>query len=358
MNAIIDRGWVGRLRRAPALDADSYGDFCEGMRGFIFGRLGGAAKAQSDAAAAAAKAAGRPLERVNDVRALFDHVPVVATRNRMLRTAQEMMWRRYREAFYADRGTWESELASFDTKGPGTVSYDAAWDPPAYVKHPIHIQPGGYGGDPLCGYWYHHASNVFFIGANNQDEFHASLAQAARGPADGKVARVIDLGCSIGQLTVTMKEKFPAAEVIGLDVAAAQVRYAHKRAAELGVECHFVQRLAEDTKYPDGHFDVVTAFLLFHEVSLEAGAKIVAEAFRILRPGGVFNVFDFPTALKTQDPYFRYFMDVDHTDNCEPYSVAFVDSDFDALLTGAGFKIERGNADVMLARTTYAVKPA
>jgi hypothetical protein len=36
-------------------------------------------------------------------------------------------------------------------------------------------------------------------------------------------------------LTVTAKERFPGAQVWGLDVAAGQVRYAHKRAAELGV---------------------------------------------------------------------------------------------------------------------------
>jgi ubiquinone/menaquinone biosynthesis C-methylase UbiE len=92
-------------------------------------------------------------------------------------------------------------------------------------------------------------------------------------------------------------------------------------------------------------------------VSLEAGANIVREAFRILRPGGVFNIFDFPTGSTISDPYFHYFMDVDSKDNCEPYSVDFTASDFDALLTRSGFKIERGAQDIMLARTTYATKP-
>ncbi len=357
MNAMIDRGWVGRLKRAPDLSAEIYADFCESMRGFIFGPMGNAMRQQTSAALTKAKAAGQDPARVNDIRALFDPLPVVATRNRMLRTAQEMMWRRYREVFHANDGAFLAELASYDKKGPGSVEYDATWDPPAYVKHPIHIQPGGYGGDPLVGYWYHHASNVFFMGANTQDEFHVSLAAAMRGPADGKISRIIDVGCSIGQLTVTLKERFPTAQVYGLDVAAPQVRYAHKRAAEMGVECHFVQRLAEDTKFPDGHFDAVTAFLLFHEVSLEAGEKIVQEAFRILRPGGVFNVFDFATSLAKPDPFFSYFMDVDSKDNCEPYSVAFTSSDFDGLLARCGFEIKRGEQDIMLARTTYATKP-
>ena len=358
MNAIVDRGWVGRLKRAPELDAETYGEFCESMRSFIFGPMSKAIAPQVAAVIEKAKTAGRDLERVNDVRAIFDPLPIVTARNRLLRSAQEMMWRRYRETFHAQDDVFRSELATYDHKGPGTVAYDADWDPPAYVKHPIHIQPGGYGGDPLVGYWYHHASNVFFIGANTQDEYHLSLAAATRVPKDGKMSRILELGCSIGQLTVTLKERFPNAQVYGLDVAAPQVRYAHKRAAELGVECHFVQRLAEDTKFPDGHFDAVTAFLLFHEVSLEAGAKIVQEAFRILRPGGIFTVFDFPTGHKNNDPYFTYFMDVDSKDNCEPYSVGFTGSDFDGLLKKTGFMVERGEQDIMLACTTYAEKPA
>lgn len=358
MNAMTDRGWVGRLKRDPDLSAETYGDFCEGMHVFVFGKLGRAAKAAAEAEAAKAKEAGRALDRVNDVRALFDPLPIVGARNRLLRSTQEMMWRRYRQWFNSDPTKWESELATYDAKGPGTVEYDASWDPPAYAKRAIHIQPGGYGGDPICGYWYHHASNAFFAGANTQDEYHISLAKTSRPPADGKVARVIDLGCSIGQLTVALKERFPKAEVTGLDVAAAQVRYAHKRAVDLNVDCRFVQRLAEDTKYPDGHFDMVVAFLLFHEVTLDAGRKIVAEAFRLLRPGGVFTVFDFPTGFKTYEPYFRYFMEVDHQDNGEPYELDFIASDFDGLLTKTGFQVSRGEQDVMLARTTYAVKPA
>jgi hypothetical protein len=172
--APIDRGWIGRLKRPPELDAESYADFCEGMRGFIFGPLSQAIAPQAAAVVERAKGAGRDLSRVNDVRALFDPLPIVAARNRLLRTAQEMMWRRYRQTFHARGAVYASELVSFDSQGPGTVEYDAAWDPPAYVKHPIHIQPGGYGGDPLVGYWYHHASNVFFVGANTQDETTAA----------------------------------------------------------------------------------------------------------------------------------------------------------------------------------------
>ena len=41
-----------------------------------------------------------------------------------------------------------------------------------------------------------------------------------------------------------------------------------------GQDIHYAQRLAEDTKFPDGYFDVVGTCLLFHEVSAEAAKKI------------------------------------------------------------------------------------
>ena len=71
MNAIVDRGWVGRLKRAPELDAETYGEFCESMRSFIFGPMSKAIAPQVAAVIEKAKTAGRDLERVNDVRAII-----------------------------------------------------------------------------------------------------------------------------------------------------------------------------------------------------------------------------------------------------------------------------------------------
>ncbi len=70
------------------------------------------------------------------------------------------------------------------------------------------------------------------------------------------------------------------------------VRYAHMRAADLGIDVNFAQRLAEDTKFPDNHFDTVTAFLLFHEVNIQGSVDIIREAHRVLRPGGKFLAVD------------------------------------------------------------------
>ena len=155
------------------------------------------------------------------------------------------------------------------------------------------MQPGGYVGDPFAGHIYHYGTNNFWLGKNYQDEMHGQLAEAVpTPPADGKVLRILDLDCSVGQMSVALKERYPDAEVWGIDVGGPMVRYAHMRAADLGVDVNFAQRLAEDTKFPDNYFDIVTSFLLFHEVTSDAAMKIIKEAHRITRPGGVFFARD------------------------------------------------------------------
>ena len=71
--------------------------------------------------------------------------------------------------------------------------------------------------------------------------------------------------------------RFPDAEVWGVDVGGPMVRYAHMKAADMGVAVNFAQRLAENTGFPANHFDLVVSNLVFHEVS-EQGAKNIIKA--------------------------------------------------------------------------------
>jgi ubiquinone/menaquinone biosynthesis C-methylase UbiE len=166
-------------------------------------------------------------------------------------------------------------------------------------KHEIHIQPGGYVGDPLGGCVYHYGVNVFTLDLKSEDQFHRDLAAIVPIPSDGKAQRFLDIGTGVAQLPMALKERFPQAEIWGIDVGTPMLRYGHMRAIEQNLEIHLAQRLAEDTKFEDNSFDVVTAYILFHEVPTEHAKKILAEVRRILRPGGVFFPVDFKTYSQT-----------------------------------------------------------
>ncbi len=353
----MDRGRIGRLQRPPTLEVESYHDFCTTVRDFVFSDLTAPAAAAAQAAIDQASISERPdLNDSATIQSILKPVPPVAVRSRVLRSVQEMTWARIRVALYDEEAEFDDQLASAENAGPGSLSLDPELRAPPYTAHEFHIQPGGYGDEKFAGAVYHHGTNVFYQGMNHQDEVHFALADFLKVPEDGSVNRILDLGCSVGQGTVALKEAHPQAEVWGIDVAAPQLRYGHKRASDLDVNVNFAQRLAEDTKFPDSHFDVVNAFILFHEVPESAAIDIIKEAYRVLRPGGVFNVFDLPTEQTNQTPYIRFVYDLDRADNGEAFAPDFVRSDFRALLRAQGFEVEKGPRLVMVVEGLYCTK--
>jgi ubiquinone/menaquinone biosynthesis C-methylase UbiE len=209
---------------------------------------------------------------------------------------------------------------------------------PAYAQVDFHLQPGSYWQDELSGFLYHYGTKVFFRGDNDHDELHAKLVARVPAPADGRVQQVLDLACSVGQSTTAFKARFPQAAVTGIDYSAPMLRVAHRRAAMLGSDVTFAQRLIEDTRYPAQQFDIVFAFIVFHELPLRIIRDTVREAARVTRPGGIFAVYDF-TGTAAQSPFQRYHRWWDARHNGEPYSQDFCDCDFDAILAEHGFVV-------------------
>ena len=269
---------------------------------------------------------------------IFHRDPMVATRHRVWYSAHCYEHDLLDAAFTARADVLLDEMDAAAKVGPGKLVLDSQMKIPDYTKHEIHQQPGGYVGHPFAGHIYHYATNQFYRGANDQDQRHRSYAADCRVPADGKVKRILDLGCGIGQLAVALKERFPEADVTGIDVAAPMLRYAHMRAVDLGADVNFVQRLAEDTKFPDGHFDVVASYILFHEVTADATRQILAEVARVLRPGGIFYPLDFNHRVKPS-PGRLYGGYQDHIFNNEVWRQEYAGLDFAGEMKKAGFEL-------------------
>jgi ubiquinone/menaquinone biosynthesis C-methylase UbiE len=275
------------------LDLNSAQAFLTGFRKFVARQVNPVARSRADAfieSKGLAKDADMPSPQAY---AFMLGDPVYAWASRLSVTTQQLTWQTLLDHYHGKADFYLSEMERADKAGPGTLELNPDLKLPEYTRHEIHIQPGGYVGDPFAGHVYHVGTKNFYQEENDHDEIHAALAADIRLPADGKVRRVLDLGCGIGQLTTACKDRFPDAEVWGLDAGGPMVRYSHMRATKMNSEVHFAQRLAEDTKFPDNHFDIVTSYIMFHEVTQEASRKIIAEAHRILRPGGVFIPFDF-----------------------------------------------------------------
>jgi len=152
--------------------------------------------------------------------------------------------------------------------------------------------------------------------------------------------RILDLGTTSGKNLLPYCTAFPQAEVHGIDVAAPVLRYGHALAEHEGLAAHFSQQNAEQTDFPDGHFDLIVSSFFFHEVALKATRKILAECKRLLAPGGLMVHMELPDEASVS-PYENFFWNWDTHNNNEPWYTAFRAEDPLALCAAAGFDAAR-----------------
>ncbi len=285
--------------------------------------------------------------------------PALKSYYRVKRSLQEAFWTALSDSFNKRRDEILAALDEVDQSGPGSLEYDPNWANaiPDYANLEIHLQPGGYAREDLAGIYYDYGLKVFLGGAADNDQLSKFIAMGTAVPNDGQVQRILDLGVSAGATTIALKERHPEAEVWGIDISAPMVRYAHLRAIEAGAEIHLRQMAAEDLDFPDNHFDAALAVLLFHELPVPVSKEVIAEVYRVLRPGGKFTVLDFP-GDRHCGVYSMFFAQMDAADNGEPYLPDYRRSNVEDLLVAAGFELESYDPAAALSKGRVAVKPA
>ena len=337
------RGSNGRIERLPTLDLESKHDFVSGFRTF-HKRFNRPASNRIDNILEEKGLDPKEKYSMEQVNELVEKDPLVQMSARTWISNQQITWKILQDHFHENADDYIAEMEAADNVGPGTLELNPDMEIPKYTKHEIHIQPGGYVGDEFAGHIYHYGTNSFYVGAigdNEQDQIHIGVANRLPLPEDGKVKRVLVMGCGTGQLTTAMAERFPDAEVWGIDVGAPMVRYAHLRANDLGVKVNFAQRIVEDTKFDDGYFDIVTSYIINHELTQDASRAMIAEAHRVLRPGGYFYPVDFRSGGDTGRAYGQYRRWWDHRWNTEVWSREYHSLDFDGEIEKAGFTMNK-----------------
>jgi ubiquinone/menaquinone biosynthesis C-methylase UbiE len=338
--ALSPRGADGRLLRLATLDLESQQDFTLAFRLLHSKQI---RVASVNAFERVLEAEGidptTPLS-ADQVRRIAEKDPAINIANKTWLANQQVTWKTLQDHFHGNYDHYMSELEAGDKAGPGALVLSPAMTIPDYTRHEIHIQPGGYVGDPFAGHIYHYGTNSFYIsviGHNEQDQVHKGTVSRLPLPEDGKVRRILDMGCGVGQYTVALQERFPDAEVWGVDIGGPMVRYSHMRAARLGVGANFAQKLAEDTGFPDRHFDIVTSYIMHHELPADMTRKVIAEAQRVTRPGGVYYPVDFNsggTRSPARSMYQRWW---DHRWNNEVWSLEYHSMNFTDEIAQRGF---------------------
>jgi ubiquinone/menaquinone biosynthesis C-methylase UbiE len=134
-------------------------------------------------------------------------------------------------------------------------------------------------------------------GGDVQSRIHQLLIDSV-----GTEGRLLDVGCGSGQLLIRFAKSAPG-DYVGLDYWGDDWEYsrsqAERNAALEGVQgLQFVHGSASRLPFADAEFGRVVSALTFHEVRDVADKTVsVAEALRVLEPGGRFafvDLFDDP----------------------------------------------------------------
>ena len=162
-----------------------------------------------------------------------------------------------------------------------------------------------------------------------RDAIHNAVEPLLNGP----LQRVVDLGCSVGVSTLALthwlnrradQNGLPRPEVIGLDLSPDMLAVAKVRDAD-GLVAEWRHAAAEDTALQAGSLDLISLQFVCHELPQQATHAVLAEAARLLRPGGALVMVDqdpassvlqklpaaVATLLKSTEPYIEDYFRLD-----------------------------------------------
>lgn len=264
-------------------------------------------------------------------------------------TAQDMVWQSVFPPLERNRPVLKAKAEGLRKRTRGTLSLKPGFEVPRYVSAlDVHLMAGNYdgeyeAGDLAAGSLYDNGLAVFSFGlmGQNLDDIGQSIAGFIRlKHPQLKPKKILDLGCTIGHNTGSWKDVYPEAEVHGIDVAAPCLRYAHARAQAQSREMHFHQMNAEALDFPDNSFDVVFSSMFLHEIPKKGIEKVMSEAYRVLKPGGLMLHMELPPNSQLS-PYDAFYLDWDSAYNNEPFYKPFRDLKPEELCRRAGFNPKR-----------------
>jgi len=96
---------------------------------------------------------------------------------------------------------------------------------------------------------------------------------------------ILEMGTSTGHYTTALQETYPDAKITGVELSPSTLEHAARIANSNGWAWDLYQRAAEDTKFEDNRFDLVTSFILLHELPAAVVRAVFKEAFRVAKPG-------------------------------------------------------------------------
>ncbi len=297
---------------------------------------------------------GRELQNNPDDRALVRDAlltqPLFQAWEAMTYISQGMMWSLIGDVLEYDLPRLEQLAASQSAKPEpvGSLELDPDLELPRYIAHhEIHRQPGGFAldqgpNDITAGAIYAGGGLVYGPGKHpgNQVGYGAGpflIDQVEQRFPDLTPQRILDVGCATGANTLSYAAHYPHAQVFGIDCAPGFLRYAHALAENQGTAVHYRQMNAEHLGFADETFDLVVSHIVGHETSPKALPRVIAECWRVLKPGGVVLHMDVPTQVSILGLADQVMNDWQVRHNGEHFWTGWAEADVRALMRASGY---------------------
>lgn len=242
-----------------------------------------------------------------------------------------------RDAFEDIRDVLEPRLEELETKGPATLEADPDFEAPAYYQDVwFHRTSGGWDGNEAQGFIHGELIHRHYVAKNFPGDIFAQRRRVLAELPRADYARILEIGSSSGHYTVALQQTFPDAHITGLDISRPMLRQALRVANENGWPWRLMQRAGEDSGLEAASFDLVTSYIIFHEMPADAIGATFHEAFRLLEPGGQMLMTDV-TPFAKQDKLGVWRADWLAKFGGEPYWREAASQDWVELAYEAGF---------------------
>jgi ubiquinone/menaquinone biosynthesis C-methylase UbiE len=165
--------------------------------------------------------------------------------------------------------------------------------------------------------------------------------------------RILDVACGTGRTLAQLRAAFPDAELIGLDLSP---YYLEEARSVVGDDVDLVQGNAEAMPMEDASVDAIVSVYLFHELPRNARRRVMAEMFRVLRPGGRLVLLDSVQCSDAEE--IVYFLERFQAELHEPFYRDYIRDDLASALRETGFDVQIEGGPAYLTKVVAATRPS
>lgn len=218
---------------------------------------------------------------------------------------------------------------------------------PPYYRRTFHWQSDGYLSRRSAALY---DVGVEFLFGGTADIMRRQAIPPLR---SAKPKRILDVACGTGRTLAQLRAAFPDAELTGLDLSP---YYLEEARSVVGEDVELVQGNAEAMPMEDASVDAIVSVYLFHELPRNARRRVMAEMFRVLRPGGRVVLLD--SVQRSDAEEIVYFLERFQAELHEPFYRDYIRDDLASALRETGFDVQIEGGPAYLTKVVAATRPS